>query len=202
MEVIRKLEVIRKAKKEVKTIQLGDQIVLGRYTATAVAKDASGTTFCFDQVYGESATKSPWNITRMKLLYKSKAMENVAYLLVPVFDVKNTKDIDPTDNPLIFFRSPTAHEIFPKQKLRSVLHPDNIPGADKRWEIMKSGYRVATDVDGYPHAYWLDSLVNPESPMYEKNGANCLISHAGTLDFRDAEDVDYVYWRPVFKLDV
>lgn len=195
------MEVIRKCKKEVKKVQVGDQIVLGRYTATAVAQDASGTTFCFDQVYGDTPAKTPFDWKRMKALYKSKAMESVRDKFVPLFD--DVANVDPADLPLTFFRSPTAEEVFAKQQLRPV-EPTTIPGADKRLDIMRSAaYRAAVDVNGRLCAYWTDSLVKPDSPTYEKFGSNVYVNHIGCIEFDDADRPDnYIFWRPVFKLKV
>ena len=193
------MEVTRKVKKEVKKVQLGDQIVLGRYTATAVAQDTSGATFCFDQVYGETPMKESLDVKRVKALYKSKAMKDVANFLVPLFD--DVANVDPADQPLVFFRSPTAEEIFSKQHLRSVIST-TIPGADKRWEVMKdASYRIGIGVDGFLHSYWTESLVKPDSATYSNAGSNVVVDFSGGLNFVDGNN-SVIYWRPVFKLKV
>lgn len=193
------MEVIRKVKKEVKRVLLGDQIVLGRYTATAVAQDGSGTTFCFDQVYGESPMKTPFDAKRMRALYKSKAMDSVRDKFVPFFD--DVADVDPAEVPLTFFRSPTAEEVFAKQQLRPVIST-TIPGADTRWEVMKdASYRIGIGVDGFLHSYWTESLVKPESTTYSNAGSDVVVDFSGGLNFVDSNN-SVIYWRPVFKLKV
>lgn len=198
------MEVIRKVKKEVKKVQVGDQIVLGRYTATAVAQDASGTTFCFDQVYGETPTKTPFDARRMKALYKSKAMDSVRNLITPLFKLEEETEgnVNPSEVPLVFFRSPTAEEVFSKQRLRSIVKAET-QGTDKRWEAMKNGsYRVGAGVDGESHAYWTESTVNPESPVYKTQGSNIFVHVSGVMGAVDPDKQNYIFWRPVFKLNV
>lgn len=195
------MEVIRKVKKDVKKVQVGDQIALGRYTATAVAQDVSGTTFCFDQVYGETSTKTPYDEKRMKALYKSKAMESVRDKFVPLLD--DVANVDPLETPLLFFRSPTAEEIFARQHLRSV-ELGQIVGCTTRWKAMKDGsYRAAFDVNGVARPYWTESMAKEDSQAYRCQGTNVIVRHNGSLDYSDTgKENSYVYWRPVFKLKV
>lgn len=188
------MEAIRKAKREVKSFKVGDQIVLGRYTATAVAQDETGTTFCFDQVYGEKPTAGPGDEKRAVTLYKSKAMDSVRDLLVPFSSTKF--DLDYT------FRSPTAEEIWPKQFLKSVLATE-IAGADKRWEYMKDAKnQVGYTVDGKVRPYWTCSVVGYDSPK-AREGSNVYFVGGDRIDSCETGHLDYgIYWRPVFKLKV
>lgn len=186
------MEVIRKCKKDVKKFQVGDQIVLGRYTATAVAQDESGTTFCFDQVYGEAPMKGPFDWKKTGTLYKSKIMDSVRDMLVP-FVMGAGEDL------LSTFRSPTAEEVAPKTNLRAV-DSTVIPNANKRWEAMKSGYRIALDVNGKPRNYWTESTVNPNSQICKNEGSHVYVTASGFLGGIDPDQSSYIYWRPVFKL--
>lgn len=193
------MEVIRKCKKEVKKFQVGDQIVLGRYTATCMTVDNTGATFCFDQVYGENPTKGPYDWRRMKALYKSKAMDSIRDKLA-LLQSDESEGVDPAETPLLFFRSPTAEEVFAKQRLRAV-ESSIFPGSDKRWDAMKNGsYRIAATVDGKLACYWLDSIVKPESETAKKFGSGVYTSHFGELMFGDMDAENYIFWRPVFKL--
>ncbi len=197
------MEVIRKFVKEVKAFKLGDQIKLGRYTATAVAQDERGTTFCFDQVYGETPVKTPFDAKRMKALYVSKTMDPVRDLIIPLYpeDVVQDCEMDAKDVPLMFFRSPTAEEVFPKNFTRPI-RPSEFLEARKRWEAMKGGsYRIGVTVDGRVCPYWTESAAKTESQVAQNEGANAYVSQGGSIIFTNLDgSAKNVFWRPVFRL--
>lgn len=188
------MKVMRKIEKDVKKFKVGDQITLGRYTATAVAKDDTGTTFCLDQVYGEKPMKYG-DRKRIKALYNSKMFNEIRDLMVSFYPQEETIELDPS---LCMLRSPTAEEIWGK-KIASGIHPTTIEGADKRWEAMKdSRNRIGFKTNGHICSYWVDSLAGKDEDI-------CTLTviyngQTGAIDLEDAYDVEYVYFRPVFKL--
>lgn len=185
------MKVMRKIEKEVKKFKIGDQITLGRYTATAMAQDETGTTFCMDQIYGEKPM-AYGDRRRIKTLYNSKMFDEVRNLMVSFYP-KMDDDFDPW---IQMLRSPTAEEIWGKQ-IASGIHPTTIEGADKRWEAMKDiRNRIGFGRHSVAYTYWIDSLVGKDSDIC--NVVACHNGEVGVVDLLD--ESRYVYFRPVFKL--
>lgn len=185
------MKVMRKFEKEVKKFKIGDQITLGRYTATAMAQDETGTTFCLDQVYGEKPMRYG-DEKRIKALYNSKMFDEVRDLMVsfrPEWD-------DEIEAPFRMLRSPTAEEIWGKRVASGIL-PAAVDGADKRWEAMKdTRNRIGFDVKGCIRNYWTESFTGND----EINGhvILCFDGDAAAIDMECGDN--YVFFRPVFKL--
>lgn len=212
------MKVIRKFNKEVKKFKIGDQITLGRYTATAVAQDETGTTFCLDQVYGEKPM-GYGDGKRIKALYNSKMFDSVRDLMVSF-----VPDEEGEIYPSCVLRSPTAEEIWAKQSIHFI-QPTVLDGAKTRWSAMKdTRYRLGFDVNGVIRAYWVDSVVNIAYQAFREDQAVIFGVHDGNIQTRvfepeqskgshvivsingltgtvDPEDPETsVYMRPVFKL--
>lgn len=186
------MKVIRKVEKEVKKFKIGDQIALGRYTATAMAQDETGTTFCLDQVYGEKPM-AYGDEKRIKALYNSKMFDEVRDMMEPFVFVNR----DSGERVGMLLRYPTAEEIWGKRVASGIL-PTTIEGADKRWEAMKEARnRIGFNVKGGIRGYWTDSFIGSDD---EINGhvTVCFDGNAGATDVKDGDN--HVYFRPVFKL--
>lgn len=129
------MKVIRKVEKNVKHFQIGDQIKVGRYTATAVEKAEDGMLFCLDQVYGETPVKQEKITAKLKSLIRSQAFKAYKELLVPF--------VDDTDGEEFYFRLPDIKEIYADLK-------------QNPWEYAKNKpYWHGHDIFGKERLYWM-----------------------------------------------
>lgn len=181
------MEVMRMFEKEVKKFKIGDRITLGRYTATAMAQDETGTTFCLDQVYGEKPM-AYGDRKRIKALYNSKMFDKVRDLMVSFYPELDD-DIEPAFRML---RSPTAEEIRGRSFIPPV-NPTTIEGANKRWEAMKDvRNRIGFNTSDVICSYWVDSFIGDERAFF-------FVDNFGVVDCKDSDQL-LAHFRPVFKL--
>ena len=131
------MKVIRKVEKNVKHFQIGDQIKVGRYTATAVQKAEDGMIFCLDQVYGERPVKQEKITNKLKSLINSQAFKAYKEFLVPF-----ESDADGNE---FYFRLPSITELYSDLK-------------ENPWEYIKkdktSLYFYGQDIFGNARDYW------------------------------------------------
>lgn len=183
------MKVIRKRFVEVKSYRIGDQIIVGRYTATAVAQDKEGTTFCLDSVYG-SASVTPDKIElALRRIYLGKAFSEIRDKMIPVYPASDKED----ETTVSYVRCPTAQELFapgiiPKEFMNMKVR---IPGANKRWNLIAVPmYHGGVTKNGLNAHYWTESFID-----CEEGGRFMVAAGLGTL-----MAVTSAYIRPVFKL--
>lgn len=141
------MKVIRKVEKNVKHFQIGDQIKVGRYTATAVEKADDGMIFCLDQVYGEKPVKQEKIAAKLKGLISSQAFKAYKDLLVSFGQDEDGKEI--------YFRIPAIKELYTVFK-------------EYVWEYAKNKpYYTGCDIFGRFQLYWMAGDITPQTTESE-----------------------------------
>lgn len=136
------MKVIRKVEKNVKHFQIGDQIKIGRYTATAVEKAEDGMIFCLDQVYGEKPVKQEKLTAKLKNLISSQAFKAYKEFLVPICSDKEGEEMH--------FRLPKITELCSDLK-------------QNPWEYAKNKpYYYGCDILGRARDYWMAGDITSE----------------------------------------
>lgn len=172
------MKVIRKVEKNVKHFQVGDQIAIGRYTATAVEKDNDGMIFCLDQVYGEKLLECEKIEGKLKGLFTSKAFGEIKDLLMPISQDKDGNDI--------YFRLPFITELYSEYKCNP-------------WEYAKnSAYYYGHDISGRSWPYWI--LDNFFDNLVSVFISSCCGLYPATEKDEKSESQSVAHIRPVFKL--
>lgn len=162
----------------VKEFKIGDQIYVGKYTATAVKRlDDNTMLFCLDQYLDDPFTHEDLLDKLNEYLQKDPNFEDIISKVAEINGIK--------------FRVPYVGEMFGKDDF---YEPDNVDGTwEEQWELMKHRPNRIAEREGEKYEWgWLMNRVKGYASTFAIaiNGGYPLSFHAS-----DSRGV-----RPVFAL--
>lgn len=176
------MKVLRKYEKEVKKFKVGDQIQVGKYTATCQKIEGKNAIFMLDQYLDKAY---------------GRLTDICAKMTVDLMDDSNFKEITlnvvpwcMTGNADIYFRLPYVGEMFGKDDF---YEPDNVDGTwEEQWELMKYRPNRIAEREGEEYEWgWLMNRVKGHASFF------ALVTGNGRSDDHASTSLGV---RPVFIL--
>lgn len=181
MKALRKMEVLVQAAEEFK---IGDQIEIGKYTATCQKVTKKGALFLLDQYLDTPHSMNIENTNKGGYAKSDLRKELQKKETLDIFESIRDKMVPFKNGDLL--RIPYAEELFGKNEYCR-------PSGKKQWELMKNRQNRISDREGEDYEWgWLQN----ESEYYNNNFTR--VSPRGTVTSGGASLFYGV--RPVFRL--
>lgn len=181
MKVLRKQEVSIQTTSEFK---VGDQIRIGKYTATCQKVTRKGALFLLDQYLDEAYKMNRENTNEGGYVASDLRKELQKNSVLEIFDSVREMMVPFKNGDLI--RIPYAEEFFGDVDSYE-------PSGKKQWPLMKDRKNRIAIREGEPYEWgWLQNKLKSSGPYF------ACVSHVGSAAYYDASVSSGV--RPVFRL--